>query len=116
VPPVVSVVRVGFFWPPPAVEVLAVVVVVVGIGEVGEGIETSVEGAAVLSWPLESEPQPASTASNAAAASATRSLVARVEFTSAGFVASPTLYRSGSGSSPSSSSTPKLFSAKASMW
>jgi hypothetical protein len=51
----------GFFFPPPLVVVVAAVVV--GMGEVGVGIETCVElGAATVGSPLESEPQPASTA------------------------------------------------------
>ena len=54
-----------FFLPPPAGVELAAVVV--GIGEVGLGIDTL---AAVLVSPLESEPQPASSASSAAASSA----------------------------------------------
>ena len=65
----VFVVCAGFLLPPPPPLAVLVVVVVVGSGEVGEGIETSV-GVVVLSCPLESEPQPASTASSAAAASA----------------------------------------------
>jgi hypothetical protein len=80
----VVVVGPGFFWPPPAGAVGAVVVA--GIGDVGDGIETWV--GAVVS-PLSSEPQPANATSSAAAASTAVDVLRRVRFTSAAFVASP---------------------------
>ena len=104
----VLVVSAGFFWPPPVVAVL-VVSVGTGIGEVGDGIEMAVE--AVLSWPLESEPQPTRAPSSAAAARVShqscRPDPVHVGGSCSGY---------GSGSRPSSSSTPKVFSAKATMW
>jgi hypothetical protein len=67
----VVVVSAGFFCLPPPDEVV-VAAVVVGIGEVGEGIETAVSVPAfalVSVWPLESEPQPAASAISAVTAS-----------------------------------------------